>query len=600
MQKKLAIIRSLFPQVTGLVVIALISAFAIGMLINDGSLWGIAVPFSTLSVSCVLLLFLLREITSQRYFRRQGKKLRRKVRQLEETNRWLELTEAHAHVGHWRLDLRNDTVFWSDETFRIHGVEPGNTPDLSSAINVYHPEDRQIVIDAIETARETGEPFRFRARILRQDGDVRHVESIALLKYEDGLPVTLFGVFADRTEEESLQADLRDARDDARAMAEAKSTFLARMSHEIRTPMNGVLGFVDLLLESDLTASQRRHAELISESGRNLQDLLSDILDMSKIESGRLRIHTKPTDLRDVLQSTVELAQPIAREKKVQLLCEIEDDLRERIQLDPLRLRQIVGNLVANAIRFTDKGRVTLTAKNEDNKLVLQVCDTGIGIDPKLFDHIFDAFSSINHAEVHGRGGTGLGLAICRQLAELMGGAITVESEPGVGSRFTVILPLISAGLNLVHSAGEKQTSSAHSLPSENAPVLLAEDFDINRELVVEMAKKIGLKVDAAVDGAEAVAMVKRAAQDGSPYRLVLMDLQMPVMDGLSAARKLREDGFSADSLPILALTANAYAEDVAASKAAGMQAHLSKPLSMDAFREAMERWLPSGSDRAA
>ncbi|NVE95987.1 PAS domain-containing hybrid sensor histidine kinase/response regulator [Altererythrobacter lutimaris] len=589
-----------FSPTISIVLILGAVALSIVLLLNRGMLWDIAIPLTALSVSSVLLLFLVRESTSHRHFQQQLSDCEAQIRAGEEKNRWLKLTEANAHVGHWRLNLLTNEVYWSDETFRIHGLSGTTPPPLDDAIRFYHPDDRALVENAVESARTTGEPFSFRARLMRQDGDIRHVESVAMLEYDEaGQPAMLFGVLADRTAEEAMQRDLREARDDARAMAAAKSAFLAKMSHEIRNPMNGVLGFAELLLTSDLSDSQRRHAELIAESGRNLQTLLGDILDLSKVEAGRLQIHPKPINLSELLQSAVSLAEPIAREKSLSLSYRLDPALPRVIDIDPIRLRQILTNLLSNALRYTDRGSIVLSAEAVEAQLVITVSDTGIGIDPEAHERIFDPFAMVDPKDYDDRGGTGLGLPICRQLAGLMGGTITVESAIGQGSRFVLTLPLVAANRSYCALPGGDKTGD-RKRGWNGAPILLAEDFDINRELVMEMARRLDLEMDTACDGAEAVAMVRAADKAGHPYSLVLMDLQMPVMDGFAATRVIRESGFDATSLPIVALTANAYAEDIAACKQAGMQEHLAKPLSFEAFREVLEQWLPGDNAKAA
>lgn len=587
-------------QIVGLVLAATaIATSAAGILAVD-SRFVLALPFLTLTLSAALIFMLLRESRTQAQLRVQADILRQKVRETEEKNRWLNLTEASAHVGHWRLDLRTDEVYWSDETARIHGLEPGFAPELPEAINLFHPDDRGIVGNAIETARDTGVPFVFKARLLRPDGAIRHAESIARMELDqDGNPAVLFGIFADRTEEEMMRAELRDARDEARALADSKSAFLAKMSHEIRTPMNGVLGFAELLLTSELDETQRRHADLIAESGRNLQALLNDILDLSKIEAGHMVVQSKPTDIVHLLRSCKRLAEPTAREKGLQLDCEIDSGVPVHLMLDPLRLRQVVNNLLSNALRYTDAGRICLSAGVRGDQLVINVTDTGIGIDPRLQQAIFDPFIMADDADQQSRGGIGLGLPICRQLTELMGGTLAVQSALGSGSNFTARFPLVEAPIGhekVVDAAERAQLDSGWA----DAPVLLVEDFDVNRELVSEMGKRLEIEIHEACDGSEAVSMIRTASREGRPYALVLMDLQMPVMDGFAATRQLRAEGFDEATLPIIALTANAFADDIERCRQNGMQEHLSKPISFAKFENAMQRWLPAGPAHAA
>ncbi len=541
----------------------------------------------------------LREYSMRAQFARQAARHRASLTRLEEKNRWLTLTEAHARVGHWRLDLRTDEVYWSKAVFAMHGLPPGEPPDLEKALAYFHADDRDMVSENVERARETGLSYTFRARINGADGQQRHVAAIAQVeKNEEGTPIALFGVLADRTVDEQMQRDLRNARDNAHALAQAKGTFLARMSHEIRTPMNGVLGFAELLGQSALDPQQRRHTDLIIESGQTLQTLLNDILDLSKIEAGRVEINPGVEDIRHLVYRVTQLVEPAAREKNIRLAYHTAPDLPRHMVIDALRLRQILGNLLSNAVRHTDEGRVSLDVRCVEGKLCLSVSDTGIGISDSMKDAIFDPFTQDNHASGQQRGGTGLGLAISRQLAELMNGSLTVRSEPGKGSVFTLTLPLVGADAPArSQDDGDARTIAAHSQsvvdPIGGEPrILLAEDYDINRELITDMARRIGIAIECAEDGAQAVAMVQRARETGTPYALVLMDLQMPRMNGLEAARTLREAGIEANELPIIALTANAFADDVKNCLVAGMQEHLAKPVSMDALGQVLTHWI--------
>ena len=574
-------------------------------------------PLAELAAFAVLLCLVWREGRVWRTVAHQSEVLARQIEAADTRNRWLTMTEALAHVGHWRLDLTDNSLFWSDETFRIHGLEPGTPPPLEQAIEVYHPDDRETVANAVESARRTGEFYRFQARLIRPDGEIRHTEAVAHSELDDsGKPVALFGVFADRTEEVLLRQDLLAARDVAQEAAEAKSGFLARMSHEIRTPMNAVIGFADLLLRGDLDPVQRRQAEFIAESGSNLTLILNDILDLSKIEAGEMALCPEATDLHHHLRRCLQLVDPAAREKNLHLSLDMGKDVPRYVMVDPLRLRQIVSNLLNNALRFTDRGYISLRAEVRDARMLVSVQDSGIGIPEDRQEIIFDSFAQADANTAQQRGGTGLGLSISRQLAAMMDGTLTLQSKPGLGSTFTLEIPLVAtetpvapapapapAPLVLADAAGttepevEAEPASARTVGPR---VLLAEDFDINQELIMAMAERIGLDMALAVDGVDAVRMVRDAAIEGRPFELVLMDLQMPNMDGLEASRRIREAGFDAETLPIIALTANAFADDIAAARKAGMQEHLAKPLPMDGFEAAIKRWLPGAKRRAA
>jgi len=394
----------------------------------------------------------------------------------------------------------------------------------------------------------------------------------------------------DVTERRAVDQALARARDEAEAANRAKSAFLANTSHEIRTPLNGLVGLARLARQPDLEASRRmQYLAQIDDSAQALSGVISDILDLSKIEAGKLRLEQTEFDLRTLLESIEHGYAALADARSLVLSMTIDADVPRRVRGDPVRVRQILSNFLSNALKFTEVGAVRLIALvARDRSIRFEVEDTGPGIDAQTQARLFEPFTQGDDSTTRRYGGTGLGLSICRELARLMGGEVGVASRPGLGSRFWAQLPLTAVEGDAAMSVFGSIEPQSDAL--EGLEVLMAEDNPVNMMIAVALLQQWGVRVTEAANGAEAVASVVSRAAAGRPFDLVLMDVQMPVKGGYEATRELRRQ-FPADVLPIVALTAAALTSERDEALAAGMNDFLTKPIDAQRLHEVLLRF---------
>ncbi|RJG54563.1 response regulator [Sphingobium terrigena] len=522
--------------------------------------------------------------------------LQRAVGALEESERHFSALASLSPAGIFRTDDLGFCNFANDAWLKTTGLSRDAVMGVGWMAAI-HPHDREKVRTQWRSAMSQGLTWRVELRFCHSDGGICWVDLICGPEVDaQGKLIGLIGVGTDISRRKELEQENETALVRAEQAANAKAVFLANMSHEIRTPMNGVIGFTELLLQDEPRHPQRAKLELILESSQSMMELLNDILDFSRIEAGQMALEPEPVNLQKKLQASVAALHALAERKGLPVSIIVDPALPQMILCDRLRLRQIIVNLLANAIKFTHEGHITIRAiKLPGDMLRIEVEDTGIGIARDRQTAIFQEFVQAHGAAAQRHGGSGLGLAICDQLARLMGGHILLRSDLGEGTIVALEIPLMAA-------QGEAAAAAPAVLPAQVRAavarrILLVEDHDINQLLVSDMLERLGHEVAIAADGVEAIAMVSDAHARGLPYALVLMDLRMPRMDGLSAARKLRRRGHSADQLPIIAISANAYADDIAACLEAGMQGHVAKPVRMGDLQAVLEPWLRAGSD---
>jgi PAS domain S-box-containing protein len=642
-----------------------------------------------------------------------------------EAQRWARMAEQIAGVGHFRITRTGEGSTWSDEIYRIHGLDPSLPPDLQGSLRSIHPDDIDMVAAGLDAARNEGRPFSGEYRILRADGSWRTVScrtisemdaerqvtavfgvlvditgyklvetaalesearyrllaekssdiisrvdtegrqtyvspaSLSLVGYapeelvgrlamdfvhpddqqmvyqayerqadegrehasqpiryrfrsktgawvwleshptvlfdRHGEPTEFISVSRDITMAKAAEAELLAAREAAEAATQAKSEFLANMSHEIRTPLTSIMGFSGLLKETDdLPDSAQVYVERISTAGQSLLAVVNDILDFSKLEAGQVELDPQAFDPAAFVTETIQLLAVQAANKGLDWGVQIDGDMPPCVLADSARLRQVLLNLLGNAIKFTSHGSVRVHAAWEadrSGRLRISVADTGQGIPAERRDRLFQRFSQVDGSVSRIHGGTGLGLAICKSLVELMGGEIGVLSENGGGSTFwfTIAAPRAQAAASAAPAEAiqdDRETLGA-------ARILIVDDLGVNRELVRAMLTPFGHCFEEAGNGAEAVQAALR-----SRFDLILMDLQMPGMDGFEAARMIRATAPLNRATPIIALSANVLPAHVVACHEAGMDDHLAKPIALTALVTKVAEW--AGAQHAA
>ena len=607
----------------------------------------------------------------------------------------LSLAERMSGVGHWRYDLADGKISWSDETFRIHGISPEHgEPEYGELLKLYREPYRTQLASAVDLAVTTGKSYSLEGQVTRPNGEVRSVitkadclfdaageiealcgvfqdvtdrrntdyftstlvdnipidlsywdvngrcrfanrpwlekhgltadtaigamaqdivasdyfnDSVAQAKWSldgqsvsfertlitktgetrhemahyiphrnpDGVICGIYSIATDIGEMKNTETQLRHAMAAAETANEAKSVFLATMSHEIRTPLNGVLGMAQAMTVEPLPPKQRQRLETIIHSGQNLASILNDVLDMAKIEVGKIVLEDIEFNLEALIESSHSTFTLLTEEKGLTFSANVSPQVEGYWRGDPGRLRQILQNIISNAVKFTDDGGVTLTVDRDDQAIVMNVTDTGIGISPDQLDGIFRRFVQAEASTTRRYGGTGLGLAISRELAELMGGTLDARSELGRGSTFTLRIPLTYVG------ADERTLAQAATQPTveqadRDLRVLAAEDNSVNRLVLSTLLEQFGITPVIVNDGAMAL-----EAWRANSWDLILMDIQMPVMDGLTATKAIRaeEARTARRRTPVVAVTANAMAHQVAEYDAAGFDGYLAKPL---------------------
>lgn len=519
----------------------------------------------------------------------------------------LELTVRAAGLGTWEWNCVNGEVAFNETWWTMLGYQPCDIAgNMAGWKQLIHPEDLDRVMSVLtEHLEGRTREYRCEHRLRRKNGTWAWILDVGQVTARDdeGKPLRAAGVHIDIDSAKQLEASLSEAKQTAEAATRAKSEFLANMSHEIRTPLTAILGYADLLREEgEVTLSPERRMEMVDTirgAGQHLMTVINDILDLSKIEAGKMTVEKIETPLVQILHEVQSLIAPRARGKGVAMTTRFDTPVPERIKSDPTRLRQILMNLVGNAAKFTEAGSVTMATRMEQGRLVIDIEDTGPGMTLEQASALFSAFSQADSTVSRKHGGTGLGLTICGRLAGLMDGSVTlVSTEVGAGSCFRLDLPMEGASdaplvnsFDVVQCRNEKAVRTTVALQGR---ILLAEDGVDNQRLIAHHLRRAGAAVEIAENGRRALEMLEAP---GAAFDLLLTDIQMPEMDGYTLARTLRERG---NRIAIVALTAHAMPEDRQRCTDAGCDDYASKPIEKSALLETCAKWLRVTSGKAA
>lgn len=512
----------------------------------------------------------------------------------ENLNRRLTLALKASGVGVWEWNLVTNELIWDKQMYNLYGI---SEPDFDGAYMAWkkglHPDDREKSSALIQKAAQGKVKFDTEFRVLWPSGNIRNIRALADVIYDKkGTSIKMIGVNWDITEVEQTKALLAQEKQRAEELLLVKSAFLANMSHEIRTPLNGIVGFTDLLSTHSLPPEVSDYIGYIKSSSESLLIIINDILDVSKIESGKLKLENVSLNLKKTIESSLRNFDASVLQKNISLNYKIAKEVPEVIKGDPFRLKQTLLNLIGNAVKFTEAGSIIVeldVSKKIDNdhfELLFKISDTGVGIASESVENLFKSFEQADSSITRKYGGTGLGLSISSSLISLMGGEISVKSKVGEGSVFS--FTIVAEKSELSNHTDLQNTSlkiSQNSNLNKNINILVAEDNRVNQIVFGEILKKVGYQfVDFVEDGQQAV-----DAANSKSYDIVFMDVQMPKMDGYTATKIIKEQ--ATKSLPVIGLSANVFKEEKDKGKLSGMDDYLEKPINIEKLKQVLSQF---------
>ncbi|MFV5697939.1 response regulator [Flavobacterium sp. ZT3R17] len=496
-----------------------------------------------------------------------------------------------AKIGSWEVNLNDGGVFFSEEVFNIFEIDKNSIPSIALIKScLINSEDIALFEENLNSVKNSNSEVQFSHSLLCKNGTIKYInEFIKCLNDEHNEPFKILGTIQDISDQKRIEKELIKAKDIAEQSVRVKEQFLTNMSHEIRTPMNGIIGFARILESTNLDDDQKQSVEAIQRASKNLMTIINDILDFSKIDANKMTFEDVNFSLSKTINAVIELLSPISNEKKIKLLCEIDPQINDFLIGDPTKLSQILINLVGNALKFTEKGYVELIVSQEEESesesfLRFTVVDTGIGIPKDKIDSIFDSFNQASNETTRKFGGTGLGLTITRKLIELQGGTISVTSEVAKGSEFSFVLQYKKVQKEIVEPINVKKEPLSFDF-LKGIKILLVEDNELNQLLAIKVFKKWEKEIDIANNGKIAIDKIEQ-----NDYDIILMDIQMPEMDGIELTKYIRTNMGSKSDIPIIALTAHATLGEEKRSLDNGMNDYLSKPFDFNILLEKLHK----------
>jgi len=512
------------------------------------------------------------------------------LHQMHESENKLRIILDNSAAAITMTDEKERIVSWNSFAEKLFGMQPEDL-HLRPISSLYTPEE-WVKIRSLNI-RQSGFKHHMETKAVRKDGSIIDVDlSVNILKDDQGRITGSVGMLQDITERKRSEELILQAKLAAEEANNAKSVFLAKMSHEVRTPMNAIIGMIDLTLDTTLNDEQKDNLKVAKDAADNLLSLINDILDLSRAQAGKVVVEEIEINVPDIIKNVCKGLMILARNKGVDVVWTIDQAIPRLLIGDPVRLRQVIVNLVNNAIKFTHKGKVQVNAKlnslsNKDCEIIFEVIDNGIGISPKNLPHIFDVFTEAHNTTARRYGGTGLGLAICKKIVEMMRGSIEVESTEGIGStfRFSIIFGFRAEMLGAA-DAEQKAASELviSSVPAElkHLRILMAEDNTVNQRIAVRILEKLGWKITTVNNGQEVLSIL-----NDQTFDVILMDDSMPLLNGVEATQVIRrEEKQTGHHVPIIAMTANAMAGDRERYLAAGMDGYVSKPIDRNLLYE--------------